>query len=565
MYSPWAFEAPVPVIRFNVRDLQALLDKKVDAKQLLETIPMLGADVDKVEGEEWGVEFFPDRPDLYSVEGVARALRAFQGTSPGLRSYKVAKPAETLVVDPSVKQVRPHILGAVVTGLTFDHRRIQGLMELQEDLHWGVGARRRKASIGVHDKGALVAPYTYKAIGLDDAAFVPLQGTDPMTPREILGKHPKGIAFAHLVGEQAPFLVDAKGQVLSFPPIINGTLTTVTERTTAVFVDVTGPDERAVTKAMNLVVTHLAEQGGTIHGVTVVEGKKKRVTPDLAPEAWTLKADAAPKLLGLELTPAQQAKALQRMGLGAKAAKGKLQVQVPCYRTDILHEVDLVEDVAIGHGYANFPYEKPRAVTYGKPLPIEVRSAQAREVLTGLGFTEVMTLSLVSDALELEQLGLTGRPAAFVTNPVTEDHTSLRTTLLGSLLALLQKNVHREYPQQVFEVGDAVWHMGEGAGMPANGRLCSWVKAHSRAGFSEAKSIALALARDLGLPATVQPFPPGDPFAGVFIPGRVAVLGTTAQPVGWFGEVHPKTLEAFGIAQPTIAMELLLGEPMREA
>ncbi|HEV8360246.1 MAG TPA: phenylalanine--tRNA ligase subunit beta, partial [Candidatus Thermoplasmatota archaeon] len=349
----------MPVIQFDVRDLEALLGFKARRDDLLTTIPMLGADVERVEGERWGIEFFPDRPDLYSVEGIARALRAFAGKKPGLRSYAVAKGKEIVRVEASVKAVRPLIRGAVVTGLRFNDRRIQGLMELQEDLHWGVGARRRKASIGVHDKARLKAPYTYKAVGLHDVSFLPLQGTEELTPGEILAKHPKGQAFAHLVKDNAPLLVDSAGKVLSFPPIINGTLTTVTEQTRDVLVDVTGPDERAVTKALALVTTHLAEQGGKVQSVTIQEGTKRLVTPDLAPEPWKLRAETVHELLGLDLTPAQIAKALQRAGHGAKPSKSGVQVQVPCYRVDILHEVDLVEDVAIGHGYANFPYEKP--------------------------------------------------------------------------------------------------------------------------------------------------------------------------------------------------------------
>jgi phenylalanyl-tRNA synthetase beta chain len=555
---------PVPVIHLDVRELERLLGKAApDRATLAATIPLVGAEVESSEGDEWAVEFFPDRPDLYSVEGLARALRAYTGAKPGLRAYPVKPGKEVLRIDASVKEVRPHVLAAVVEGLEFTDRRIQALMELQEDLHWGVGARRRKASIGVHDKARLAPPYTYKAVGLDEVAFVPLQGSAPMTPREILGKHPKGMAFAHLVdGERAPLLVDSRDQVLSFPPIINGTLTTVTESTTDVLVDVTGPDARAVRNAMNLVATSLAEAGGTLRSVTLLEGRKKRTSPDLAPQAWKLQADAAPNLLGLALTPAQQAKALQRMGHGATPGKGSLKVEVPAYRVDVLHAVDLVEDVAIGHGYANFPYAKPEAVTYGKAHPLEVEGARAREVLLGLGFTEVMTLSLASDALELDQLGLTARPAARVANPITEDHTSLRTTLLGSLLALLQKNVHREYPQQVFEVGDVVWHMGEG--LPSNARMVGWVKAHSRANFAEAKGLALAIARDLALPAQVQALDPQDPFAGVFIQGRAATIGPKEDPWGWFGEISPRTLDAFGLGQPAIAMELRLGQPRRE-
>lgn len=549
----------MPLIAFDVRELQVLLGRRVPREKLLEAIPMLGADVERAEGDAWAVEFFPNRPDLYSVEGIARALRAFLGIKPGLRSYEVARGREELRVEASVKPVRPIMRMAVVKGVRVTGPRIQSLMELQEDLHWGVGARRRKASIGVHDKAKLVPPYTYKAVGLDDVAFVPLQGTEPMTPREILAQHPKGQAFAHLVQDKAPLLVDSLGQVLSFPPIINGTLTTVTERTRDVLVDCTGLDERAVTKALHLVVTQLAEQGGRVESVAVLEGRRRLVSPDLGPERWSLRPEAVRRLLGLELEPAEIARALRRMGHGATPAKGKVEVEVPCYRTDVLHEVDLVEDVAIGFGYARLPYERPRAVTHGKPLEVERRSALAREVLLGLGFTEVMTLSLASEKQQFGALGREEGAAARIQNPVTEEHTSLRGTLLASLLATLQKNVHRDYPQGVFEVGDVV--VLSEHGLPANRRMLAWVRAHSRAGFSEAKSLALAVARDLALGAEVEAHDDA-----AFVPGRCAALVRGGEVLGWFGELHPRTLEAFDLTQPAVAMELRLGpEALREA
>ncbi|MCA1812761.1 MAG: hypothetical protein LC624_02275, partial [Halobacteriales archaeon] len=149
----------MPVIRFPIAELERL--GKVPRAKLPDLIRDMGASVEESAGEEWAVECFPNRPDLYSTEGLARAVRAYSGKQPGLRSYKVLPAKEQLRVEPSVRRVRPVMRAAVVTGLKFPHAAIQGIMELQEDLHWGIGARRRKASIGVHDKAQLVPPYTY--------------------------------------------------------------------------------------------------------------------------------------------------------------------------------------------------------------------------------------------------------------------------------------------------------------------------------------------------------------------------------------------------------------------
>lgn len=250
----------MPVVRFPVRELERLLGKAPARERLAADIPMLGADVDDVSGDTWAIEFFPDRPDLYTVEGLARALRAWYGLAPGAATYEVAPPRHELRVErDAVAKVRPHVVGAFVRGVDVTQERLDSLLALQEDLHWGLGARRRKVAIGVHDAAPLAPPFRYTAVGLDDLRFVPLADDRPRTPREILREHPKGTAYAHLVGDRAAVILDAKEQVLSFPPVINGALTTVTTRSRDLFVDVTGWDDVAVGKALNLIVTSLAE------------------------------------------------------------------------------------------------------------------------------------------------------------------------------------------------------------------------------------------------------------------------------------------------------------------
>lgn len=545
----------MPLVKLRYPELCKLLGRRIPREKLLESIPMLGADLERIEGDEWGVEFFPNRPDLYSPEGVARALRAFLGIKPGLREYRVGKSDWTLRISPSVRRVRPVILGALVDSVRMTDDRIQALMELQEDLHWGLGARRRKASIGVHDRRDLRPPLTYAAVAPESTAFVPLGETKEMTLREILEAHPKGKDFAHLLQDHDrwPLITDAGRRVLSFPPIINGHLTTVTPETRDIFIDVTGADERACRYALHIVATHLAEQGGRLRSVALLEGRRKRLTPDLAPEKWRVRADVARGLIGLPLKAKDVAACLRRMGHGATVRGSAVAVQAPPYRADLLHEVDLVEDVAVGYGYWRIPEERPRAITYGRPLPAAGVAEAARELMSGLGYQEVMTLSLSNDRDQLDAMGL-ARGRVTLQNPITEEHTCVRISLLPSLLGILRRNVHRDLPQGIFEVGDVVELPPEG--VPRNIRALACVRIAARTGFSEAKGLAQAVVRDLGLPADLRA---GEHAA--FIPGRCAVLVTNGEEVGVFGEVHPRTLGSFGLGNPVIALELRLPVP----
>ena len=543
----------MPVIKFPVKELERLLGTKVPREQLARDIPMIGADVEDAKGEAWAVEFFPDRPDLFTVEGIARALRSWYGVEAGLKRYDARPSGTHVTVDPGVEKVRPFIQCAVVRGVDVTEERLQQLIDLQEDLHWGLGARRRRVAIGVHDAAPLAAPFTYATWGLDERSFVPLQHDAEMTPREVLAKHPKGVAYAHLLaGEpRVPVIVDAKGGVLSMPPVINAARTTVTTRTRDLFLDVTGTDEWAVGRALNILATSLAESGGALETVEIRRGGKAVVTPDLAPEARTLDVAESNKLLGMRFTADETAERLRRMGYGAEPAGGQVRVLVPPYRADVLHAWDLVEDVAIGHGLANFEPEPLHHPTVGAQLPESRVSERARRSLVGLGFLETMSLTLSNARDQAERMQRPLPAVVEVKNPVTEDHTMLRPSLLPGLLLVLKRNAHRDLPQRIFEVG-VVTHLKDGEAVFE--RRVAGVHVAGRSNFSEAKGVVLALARDLGWgEATVEKVE--DP---AFVKGRCAGLAAGGLPRGVFGEVSPAVLEAFGLGHPVVAFELHL-------
>lgn len=571
----------MPVIKFEIAELERLLRKPVPRAELAKTIPMIGADVEDSSGETWAVEFFPDRPDLFMVEGIARALRAWFGVEGGLRHYH-AKPSGTHVrVDPSVAKVRPHIVAGFVRGVDVTEARLKALIDLQEDLHWGLGARRRRVAIGIHDASVLAPPFTYTTWGLDERSFTPLYETREMTPREILTKHEKGAAYAHLLAahERVPVILDAKGGVVSLPPIINAARTVVTTRTRDVFLDVTGTDKWAVERTLNMLATALAESGGALETVEV-EG---HAYPDLKPEHRALSVEETNRLLGTRFTPEEVAASLQRMGFGAVVQHGEIKVAVPAYRADILHAWDLIEDVAIGHGIFRMEPAPLVSRTVGRALPENRTAEHARQSLIGLGFLETLNLTLSNERDQFVRLQRPLIPVVRVKNPVTEDTTILRPALLPGLLTILKKNAHRDLPQRLFEVGMVTRLDGErvhnersvaAAARPGatevqdasvhivNERHVAGVVIAGRSNFSVVKGIVLALARDLGWGGPEAVAKGEDP---AFVAGRCARFGDR----GVFGELHPAALDAFGLSHPVVAFEFRLakgpGETVRDA
>src|SRR5712692_9929523 len=396
-------------------DLVDLLGQRLSLEECVDRITFMGAGPEGVQGDVMTFDIFPNRPDLYSVEGIARGLRGFLGLELGLPQYATGSATTDFIVHPNVADVRPFAVGGIVRGLDMDTALLRSLVDLQEKLHLTVGRKRRKVAIGIHDLDRVAPPFTYKAVLPQDVRFTPLGLAEEMDLLDILVKHEKGREYAHLVASQPvfPIIVDAKGRVLSFPPVINGILTQLTADTRNVFIDVTGTDLEAVGGCLNIIATSLGERGGKIELVHTKYSDRTLDTPDLTPRERTLDLRRANELLGLSLRPSEAVEFLRRMRHDARADGDVVTASSPAYRLDLLHEVDLSEDLAIAWGYDRYPRGLPRRATFGEPLAANEFAETLRSLLIGYGFQEVMSLSFAA-AKEAVQTP----PRAEVRNPI---------------------------------------------------------------------------------------------------------------------------------------------------
>jgi len=539
----------MPVISFDYQDFKTLIKNDISKDELIKKLPMIGADLDKVEDDTINIEFFPDRPDLFCVEGIVRASRAFFNIEPGLMSYQIESSDITIHVDESVKTVRPIIRCALVKNVTMTDELISSLMDLQEKLHFGVGRNRKKVAIGVHNFEPIEPPFTYKAVDPQSFQFVPLAKVESMTLEQILTQHEKGIAYAHLLKDfdTYPLITDKYNNVLSFPPIINGTLTEVTPFTTDLFIDVTGTNLKAVNIALNIVTTALAERGGTIYSTKLIDNDKTIISPDLSPKKKELSLKYINKILGADSNAQTVIKALEKMGFDVNQKdRDVLEVLIPAWRSDILHEIDLVEDVAIGFGYDEFNKTLPEVFTFGRHLPDQQLRDNLRTIMVGLGFNEVTTFTISNGNDEFKKLGLEESNRVELLNPITEDYTCIRTSLISSLLKILAENKHHHLPQQIFELGIIVnTHY-------TNSYHLAAVSTSAKAHFTKSKALVEGIMRDIGITSfeIVEKNHPG------FVNGRCASIIKENQEIGYFGELHPKTILNFELEHPIIAFEL---------
>ena len=525
------------------------------------------------------MELLAVRPDLFDPGGLGRALRGVLGIETGLVEYPVAPSKLRLRVDPSVRRetsLRPWIAAVVIDSVTLDEDRLKIIMKMQENLHWALGRNRKLASIGVYDLASLGlgddGELEYATEEPDHYAFVPLGATGlgdahRLTLRAILEEHPKGRAFAHLLAgfDRYPILRTSAGRVLSMPPIINSEETKVTPRSRRLFIDVTGTGRRIVHRTLNILASSFLEldPGARLAAVRVQFPDHFEETPDFTPQQASLDLAAAARLLGIALDEAQGRELLSRMGHAVDGmVGGRLQVRVPAWRNDILHERDLVEDLAIAHGYGNFPRTLTPNQTVGRPRPEEWLPARLCDVMVGLGATEIMSLCLTCREHSDELLGLPPHPATvLLENPISVEQTQLRTSLLPGILHTFARNRSNPLPQEVFEVGDVTFMDPVAETGALELRHAALGLIGPKAGFADIRALAEAVVRECGRPLRLRAHE-----APFLLEGRGALLlGDDAQghAVVWgvLGEVHPRLLESLGLQDPVVIVELTVPGP----
>jgi phenylalanyl-tRNA synthetase beta chain len=536
-------------VKFNKKIFEkeiGKLDEKMQNK-----IAMFGTTLENIGEEEIEIEILANRPDLLSYHGFKRAFLGFLGKTKGLKEYKVNKPEKdfAVIIDSSVKEVRPYTACAIIKDLKFDDEKIKEIIEIQEKLHLTMGRKRKKLAIGIYPLEKITLPITFKAMEPDKIRFIPLETEKEMSGLEILQRHPTGKEYAHLLAGKAkfPIFLDAKEQILSMPPIINSQLTgKVTENTTSVFIECSGFDFNILKKCLNILVTTFADMGGKIYQMELKD-LKKEVTPNLASEKMGISLKNVNKLLGLELNEKQIKENLQKMGYNYN--KGK--AEIAAWRTDILHEVDLIEDIAIGYGYENLKPEIPKIATIGEEDRKEIIKRKITEILTGLNIIEVLNYHLTTKKEQFDNMGvLEKQEKGFV--EVEESKTNynvLRKNLSHYLLKNLSENIDSVYPQRIFESG-RIFELKDKIIETE-----SLAIAISPGNFTELKQILEYLSRMMELKIELKET---EITPGHLIEGRTAEVTLENKNIGYMGEVHPKILKKWKIKMPVALLELNL-------
>ena len=575
----------MPVVDVDPDELRDLTghDEKSD-EELKDDLFNLGLEYEgETEDGEMQLEFAPDRLDRLSVEGVARSLRYQYGDDRGLYVPDTNDADWTFHVDETVPEGRPYVTGAIVRDVNLSEAALDSLIQLQEKLHATMGRKRAKAAIGIHDLTMLKGQaydddegdpsITYRGVDPDGDRFVPLDSDAEMTPAEVLERHDTGAKYADLVADfdRYPAIYDELG-LFSFPPVINGRRTEVEAESRDLLIELTGTDQWTIDHVCNIICYALSARGGTVEEVDIEyadataaddEYGPNLVRPDFSVDTKHLDHDRIETVLGVDLDQDTVIDLFERSGLSASADDDEgtvYEVEIPPYRVDVLHPMDLVDDLGRAYGFNDLDPRYPDVGTVGGRHERTRLEDAARASLVGLGFEDLLNFHMISAEANYERLNVepgsgvvgAGEPVE-ITGPYSEDYTQLRSWVLPSLLMVLENNTHRAYPQELAEIGLAAEVDESENTNVAEWRSIGAAIARHDATYEDAKARLAALCDDfdvdLETPATEHPS---------FINGRVADVVVDGETVGVIGEVHPKVLVEHDLELPVAAFELRL-------
>ena len=541
----------MPVIELSYSRLQKLIGK-VSKKQISDSLPFLGLDIESEDRDLVRIEYSPNRPDYSTDYGIALGLQGLFGIKTGSVKLTIKKSKNyAITVKPTVSKIRPFVTGIIAKNGKIDDKTIKQLMTMQEDLHFGIGRKRKKSSIGIHDLDEISFPLIYTTTSKNHK-FIPLNSEKELSISEIINDTETGKDYGHLLGQssQMPIIFDVNQKTVSFPPIINAAVTTVTTKTKNLFVEVTGINKDDAEDMLSVVATILQSAGFTLENIQISGAKNS--SPQLQEKTMRVNPSLINQTLGLNLNTSKIIASLKKSRLNAISKGKNIVCTIPAYRFDIFGPMDLVEEVALGYGIQNFEPTMSPSQTIGHTNPISLQLKSLNQTMIGLGFLEALNSSLSSKRVLYDMTNRDSKKIISVLDSKSQEHTILRDSVLPGLIENLSRNIHESYPQKMFETG-SVFNIHDPISEKIN---LAVISAHKDANFTEIKSV-LQTALKIGFGIQIQT---KTTVNSSFEDGHCANIIFNGNVIGIIGEINSKIIENYKIRVPVVGFEISLSE-----
>ena len=539
----------MPVVTLYFDRMKKILGRSIAKGKIIDTLPFIGLDIEDETSDHINVEYSPNRPDYSTDYGIITGLQGLLGIKFGMPVLKIKNGKYSIKADPSVSKIRPYVTAIEARNGKLDDETIRQIITMQEDLHNGLGRRRKKTSIGIHDLEKIKFPLCYKTVTREHS-FVPLESDASMTVKDILEKTETGKKYKNILEGHAkvPVIVDSDGKTISLPPIVNAKLTEMNTKTRNLLVEVTATDKNAAEGVLAVVANTLQIAGFELYSVKITGAGNS--TPVLKSRDLVLEPELVNKTLGIEISNQLIVKSLKKSRLDAKLRGKKIVCTIPRYRTDIFGVMDLVEEVALGYGIQNLAPTMPESVSAGERNHTTKTLETVRSLMIGLGYLEVMNFELTSKEILYDKTGRESSKIISVADSKSQEHIILRDMLLPGMMEVLSRNIHESYPQKIFEIGTVF----EKDSPIKEGIHLSCLSAHKDVNFTEVKSVLQSLLKT-GFNLSCNTVPQKE---SMFVDGRTGSIVVDGKKLGSLGEMDTKVADNFKLRTPVAGFEVKL-------
>jgi phenylalanyl-tRNA synthetase beta chain len=571
----------MPTIHVSKPYFFKLLGKTLTPKELEDLSFEFGIEfeVDETNAENFIFELPANRYDLLSAEGLALSLGLFLQLRP-YPTYHIlpTEHKQKMFVKPATAGIRPFVVAAILRNIKIDQETYDSFIDLQDKLHQNIGRKRTLVAIGTHDYDTIKGPFTYDAKAPKDIKFTPLnqkESFDGVKLMEFYKTDLKLKQYLHIIEDSPvyPVIQDSNGVVLSLPPIINGEHSKLKLTTKNILVECTANDHTKAKITLNTIIALFSQFCDPQLGVEEVEiiyekDNTTEISPNISTRKVTCNVDYINSVIGIKIDAPKAVQLLGKMGCKSEQLNNEnISVEVPMYRSDILHPCDIAEDVAIAYGYNNVVDVLPPSATLGSQIPLNKVSDLIRQEMAQAGYKECLNFALCSieenSSLLLRELSSN---VVKIANPKTTDFQVGRITLMAGLLKTLANNKLNKLPIHLFEVGDTVLKGDTETGAKNERHLAALQTHQDASGFEFIHGLLDHLMLKLNIKLDKEKgYSISEASDPSLFPKRQANIHYRGKIIGLFGIVHPKVLKNFEWPYPTSFIEIDIEHLINEA
>lgn len=501
-----------------------------------------------------------NRYDLLCLEGFSTAIRTYLGNS-NLSTLNIIE-NPTISVKKFQTHERNHIACAIIKGINFDQSSYDSFISYQDKLHSSIGRNRSLVAIGTHDLSKINGEITYQSVDLIDTNFTPLNSTSMINGGDLenfYSKDKKISKFFSLLTDQKRAVAFKCGDdIMSIPPIINSDATKISMDTKDIFVEVTGTDFNKINTALKYILYNF--RGESVEKVKIISSEDDTLaTPVFHEYRYILDLNTINRKLHLDLDSTQIKQLLERMMHSVTVDGSDILVNVPDSRMDVLHECDLMEDIAIAYGFNNFEMRIPPILTVGRETPLNKFTDKLRLEMALAGYNEVLTLTLLSKS----ENNLTGENdrAVVLANPKSKEYEVVRTSLLPGILKSISSNLHGKIPIKVFEIADVVLKDSNSDEGARNERRACAVIASNKSLLEDVQGPLSLLFEKCGI-KNYEYISHGDDDE-IYLKNQSASVNINGKNIGSIGVLHPSICHKFEIPYAASSFEIDVEELLK--